>query len=205
MVEKYKLNLAVTFTILLITIWLIWTKRVWDWTGDLLLLGTIALILWTLIKREKKPARLLEFSIKSLIVFYAAASIFWFVRLGITSPTYYAYLNLELLTNILIYSILPLALLPTAISIIIYGILRIKLKAWEFLLSTWYASAFMVFTGYQIWWILYVQPNLPDFYYSSAAGAILLTLSLVFLAFLIAGILTIIYKTIREPKIQPPP
>jgi len=204
-VEKYKLNLAVGFTVLLITIWLIWARRVWDWTGQLLLLGAIVLIVWTLLVREKKPAKLLEFFIGSLVVSYVVTSIFWFVLLSITSPWYYAYLNPELLMNILVFNVLPLALLPTAVSVIIYGVLRIKLRAWEFFLSSWYVSVFVVFTGYQVWWALYVQPYLPEFYYSSIAGAIALTLGLVLLAFLIAGILTIVYVMLKKPKSEPPP
>jgi len=205
MVEKYKLNLAVGFTILLITIWLISAHRVWDWMGQLLLVGAVVLIVWTLLVREKKPAKLLEFFIRSLVVSYVVASIFWFVRLSLTSPWYYTYLNLELLMNILIFNVLPLALLPTAVSVIIYGVFRIRLRAWEFFLSSWYVSIFGVFTGYQIWWTLCVQPYLPDFYYSSIAGAIALALGLVLLAFLIAGILTIVYVALKRPKIEPPP
>jgi len=57
MVEKYKLNLIVAFTILLITIWLIWARRVWDWTGYLLLLGSILLIMNTLIKKRDEASQ----------------------------------------------------------------------------------------------------------------------------------------------------
>ncbi len=205
MVQKYKLNLAVGFTILIITIWLILAKKVWDWTGNLLLLGAIALIIKTLLTKEKKPAKLLEFCIKSLVVSYAVTSIFWFALLRITSPWYYAYLDLELLMNILLFNILPLALLPTSVSVIIYGVFRIKLKAWEFFLSSWYASIFVVFTVYQIWWTLYVQPYLPEFYYSSIAGAIVLAFGFVLLAFIIAGILTIVYVKLKKRKIETPP
>lgn len=204
MVEKFKLNLIVGFTILLVTVSLIWTHRVWDWTGNLLLLAAIVLIVWTLIVREKKPAKLLEFFIKSLIVSYAVTSIIWFLDLTITSPWYYSYLNSELLMNILIYNILPLALLPVAIAVIIYGIFKTKLRAWEMLLSSWYVTAFTVFAIYQVWWTLYVQPYLPEFYYSSIAGAIALALSLVFLSFIIAGILTIIYLVLKRQKINEP-
>lgn len=205
MVQKYKLNLAVGFTILIITIWLIWAKKVWDWTGNLLLLGAIVLIVWTLLAKEKKPAKLLEFFIKSLVVSYAVTSIFWFVLLSITSPWYYAYLNLEILINRLVFNVLPLALLPTSVSVIIYGVFRIRLRAWEFFLSSWYVSIFVVFNGYQIWWTLYVQPYLPEFYYSSIAGAIAIAIGLVLLAFLIAGILTIVYVTLKKPKIETHP
>jgi hypothetical protein len=197
-VEKYKLNLIVAFTILLITIWLIWARRVWDWTGYLLLLGAILLIIDTLIKKEKKPAKLLEFFIKSLVVCYVAASIIWFIQLHFTSPQTYAYLDLELLMNMLIFNILPLSLFPVALSVIIYGIFRTKLKPWEIFLSSWYASMFVAFNIYSIWYSIYVLPYLPEFYYSSIAGAIAIVFGLVFLSFLITGILTTVYLVLKK-------
>ncbi len=198
MVEKYKLNLIVAFTILLITIWLIWARRVWDWTGYLLLLGAILLIMDTLIKKEKKPAKLLEFFIKSLVVCYVAVSIIWFIWLSTTSPQIYAYLDLELLMNMLIFNILPLSLFPVAISVIIYGIFRTKLKPWEIFLSSWYASMFVVFNIYSVWYSIYVRPYLPEFYYSSIAGAIAIWIGLVFLSFLITSIFTTVYLVLNK-------
>ncbi len=200
MVEKYKLNLIVAFTILLITIWLIWARRVWDWTGYLLLLGAILLILDSLIKKEKKPAKLLEFFVKSLVVCYVATSIIWFIRLHFTSPQTYAYLDLELLMNMLIFNTLPLSLFPVAISVIIYGIFRTKLKPWEIFLSSLYASTFTVFNIYGVWHSIYVRPYLPEFYYSSIAGAIAIALGLLFLSLLITGILTIVYLILKKQK-----
>jgi len=205
MAEKYKLNLAVGLTILLITVWLIWARRVWDFVGQILLVAAIALITWTIMLKEKKHARLLEFFVKSLVVSSVATSIIWFLILAIASPWYFAYLNLQLLMNLLVFDVLPISLLPTAISVMIYGIFRIRLKAWEFLLSSWYVSVFVVFTAYQVWWTLFVRPYLPEFYYSSVAGAIALALGLVLLAFLIAGALTIAYDLVKRPKEEPPP
>jgi len=200
-VEKYKLNLVVAFTILLITIWLMWARRVWDWTGYLLLLGAILLIMNTLTKKEKKPAKLLEFFIKSLVVCYVATSIIWFIQLNFTSPQTYAYLDLELLMNMLIFNVLPLSLFPVAISVIIYGIFRTKLKPWEIFLSSWYASMFAVLAIYSVWYSIYERPYLdPDVGFIGAAVAIFLFLSLVFLSFLIAGILTIVYLILKKQK-----
>jgi hypothetical protein len=197
-VEKYKLNLIVAFTILLITIWLIGARRVWDWTGYLLLLGAILLIINTLTKKDKKPAKLLEFFLKSLVVCYVAVSIIWFIWLSITSPQIYAYLDLELLVNMLIFNVLALSLFPVAISVIVYGILRTKLKPWEIFLSSWYAAMFVAFNIYSIWYSIYVLPYLPEFYYSSIAGAIAIWLGLVFLSFLIAGIITTVYSLLKK-------
>jgi hypothetical protein len=204
MLEKYKLNLAVGLTILLIAVWLISAGRVWDWEGQLLLLVAVVLIIKTLITREKKPAKLLEFFIKGLIVSYIATCIFWFARLIIESPGYLAYLNLELLMNILILNVLPLSLLPVAVAVTVYGIFKIKLRAWEFFLSSWYVTVFVVFAVYELWESIYVRPYLPEFYYSSIAGAIALALGLALLSFLIAGILTIIYTILKRKKIEPP-
>lgn len=204
MVEKYKLNLAIAFTILLITIWLTWTGRVWEWVGQLLLVGAIVLIIWTMVLREKRPAKLLEFFVKSLIVSYVATIIIWFVWLRITSPQFYAYLDLEYLMNELILVVLPLSLLPVAVSVIVYGTFRTKLKPWEIFLPTWYASIFAVFIIYNVWWSLCVRPYLPEFYYSSFAGWMASVLGLVFLSFLVAIILTIVYVVLRKQKTAEP-
>jgi len=197
LVEKYKLNLAVALVILLITIWLIWARRIWDFIGYLLLIGVFALILWTLLRREKEPAKLLEFFVKSLVVFYVAVSIIWFVYLGIASPLFYVYFDLESLMDTLVLVVLPLSLLPVAMSVIIYGIFRIKLRFWEFFLSGWYVSTFVVFTIYQ----LSSEPASP---YSSIAGAIAVVLGLLSLSFLIAGIISMVYVILKKQKITEP-
>lgn len=202
MVEKYKLNMTVALVTLLIVIWLILAKYVWDFVGYLLLTGVIILIIWTLVRKEKKPAKLLEFFVKSLVICYIVTSIIWFVWLSLTSPGFYANLDLRMFIDTMVLSVLPLSLFPVAISVIIYGIFKIKLKSWEFFLSSWYVSMFVVFTIYDVWWSLYVRPYLPDFYYSSIAGAIAVVLGLVFLSFLIAGIVTIVYVILKKQKYQ---
>jgi hypothetical protein len=154
----------------------------------------------TLIKKEKKPAKLLEFFVKSLVFWYVATSIIWFIRLHFTSPQTYTYLDLELLMNMLIFNTLPLSLFPVAISVIIYGIFRTKLKPWEIFLSSWYVSMFAVFNIYSVWYSMYVQPYLPEFYYSSIAGAIAIVFGLVFLSLLITGIVTIVYSILKKQK-----
>jgi len=197
MVEKYKLNVVVALIVLLITIWLIWSGMVWDFVGYLLLIGTIALIIWTLILREKKQAKLLEFFVKSLIIFYAATGIIWFIWLSIASPSFYTYFNLQSLMNTLVLVVLPLSLFPVSVSIIIYGIFRMKLKPWEIFLSSWYASIFVIFTIYEV----SSEPASP---YSSIAGAIGILLTLVFLSLLTASIVTILYVIPKKEKIMEP-
>lgn len=199
--EKYKLNLIVAFIILLITIWLIRARMVWDFVGQLLLLGVAVLIVRTLLLREKKQAKLLEFFLKSLAVSYIATSIIWFVWLSITSPSFYVDLNFEHLMNTLVLVVLPLSLFPVAISVIIYGTFRIKLRAWEIFLSSWYVSFALII----IWSALQPRPPPGEFYYSSIASAIGELLGLVFRSLLIAGILTIVYVTLKKPKSEPPP
>lgn len=197
MVEKYKLNLAVALVILLVTIWLIWSGMVWDFVGYLLLIGAVALIIWTLILREKKQAKLLEFFVKSLVIFYATTCIIWFIWLGIASPSFYTYFNLQSLMNTLVLVVLPLSLFPVAVSVIIYGIFRMNLKPWEIFLSSWYASIFAIFTIYEV----SSEPASP---YSSIAGAIGIFLTLVFLSFFIASIITILYVILKKEKIMEP-
>jgi len=203
MVEKFKLNLLVAFIILLITILLIRARLVWDWVGQLLLLGIAILTIRTLLVRERKPAKLLEFFVKSFAVFYVATCIIWFVWLRITSPLFYTYLDLELLVNQLIL-VLFLSLFPVAFSVIVYGIFRVKLRPWEIFLSSWYASFALIIIGSYIWSALQPPPPPSEFYYSSFAGAIALALGLVFLSLIIAGILTVIYMVLKRQKINEP-
>ena len=189
MVEKYKLNLLVAFIIILPIIWLIRAGMVWDWVGLLLLLGVAAIVVTTLLLREKKQARLLGFFLKSLVVSYAVTGVIWFVWLGVTSPQIYVDLNFEGLMNMLVLSVFILSLLPVAISVIIYGIFRIKLKAWEIFLSSWYVSIFAVFT---------IGARPPASQYSSIAGGIGEFLTQVFWSLFVAGILTGLYVILKE-------
>jgi len=200
MVEKYRLNLIVAFVILLIVVWLVWTSRVWSFVGLLLLAGAIALITWTLLKKEKKPAKLLEFFVKSLVVSFVTTSIIWFVGQVVFSPQFLAYLNLDWVMLTLVYWVLPLSLLPVAVAVTVYGIFRIRLRAWEIFLAVWYIASFVVFAVYQAWWSLYIQPYLPAFYYSSFAAGLAFAFNLVLLSLLIAVVFTIVYVKLKKTK-----
>jgi hypothetical protein len=207
MVEKYKLNLIVAFTILLVTIWLIWAWRVWDWTGYLLLLGPILLIMDALFKKEKKPTKLLEFTVKSLVVCYVATSIIWFIWLHFTSPQIYTTLDSEYFMNILVLNVLPLSLFPTAISVIIYGIFRVKLRVWEVFLSSWYASIFVFISYFYFVWRTYQQTSYSEYTGPIHAGAlsdITLGFFIFQLSFFPALIYTIIYTKYKKSQIQKP-
>jgi hypothetical protein len=187
MVEKYKLNLAVVFTIILITSWLVWARRVWDWVRLLLLAGAIVLIIWTLLLRGKKPAKR-EFFLKSLAVSYIATSIIWFTWLFLTSPP-----PVDIFSNLMKTLLVapPLSFFPVSISIIIYGIFRKKLNALEIFLSSWYASIFagLIYDG--VWYYLNINPYQPP----ETVGV---AFTFAFLSLPIACILTIVYLILKK-------
>ena len=93
---------------------------------------------------KKKPIDFLKFLVRSLIVCYIASSVVWSVWLAIWSPSYYVDARPQDHMNTLVLNILPLSLLPLAISVIIYGIFRIKLNLLEILLSSWSISTIEV-------------------------------------------------------------
>jgi len=189
MVEKYKLNLAVVFTIILITSWLVWARRVWDWVRLLLLAGAIVLIIWTLLLRGKKPAKLSEFFLKSLAVSYIATSIIWFTWLFLTSPP-----PVDIFSNLMRTLLVapPLSFFPVSISIIIYGIFRKKLEAWEIFSSSWYASIFAGLIYYCVWYYLNINPYQPP---PETVGVAFI---FAFLSLPIACILTIVYLILKK-------
>ena len=77
------------------------------------------------------------------------------------------------------------------------------MRAWEFFLSSWFVSMFIVFVGYYWWWWpLYVEPYMLEFSYSAPGAGIAFMLFLVLLAFLIAGILTIVYVILKKQKMK---
>ena len=195
MVEKYKLNLAVALAIILVAISLIWARV--DLVGLPLLIGAFVLVIWTLIRKEKTPAKLLEFFVKSLVVCYVTTSIIWFVWMRITSPMfYYSYFILERTIGTLVAVVLPLSLFPVAISVIIYGIFRIKLKASEVFLSLWYTSIFTGAISYSVWYYLNINPYQPAI--SNISEAISSAFNFAFLTFPVTGILTIIYLKVKK-------
>jgi len=197
-VEKNRLNLIVASAILVTSVLLIWALRMGDSIGTLLTGIVIALFIWVLLE-GKKPAKLTEFLVKSFFVSFIITSIVWFVSLGSLSLVYSAFWG-----TWLVQIIFPRSLLPVAISVIIYGIFRVRLRSWEILLSSWYVFIFAVQAAYNMWWTLFVKPYITH-YYSSGAGAIALDMLLVFVAFLIACIFSIVYIALKGPKEEPPP
>jgi len=189
MMEKYRLNLLVAFIILLAIIGLIMAKVVSDWVGLPLLYAVGAVAFTSLLIREKKIARLSRFFVKSLVISYVVTVVFWFVWVFTTSASFslavYNYLNPVSLVSELIFSVFSLSLLAVAVSVIIYGIFRIRLRVWEIFLSSWYVS---IFVAYAV--------GVSDLLWQ------------VLLALLVAGILSVVYvfrrgREINEPKPMP--
>jgi len=205
LVERLRLNLIVALIILLISIWLILVVRIWDSMGHLVFGCAIAYLIWTLLRKEEKTSKLLEFFVKSLVISYVITGVVWFVSLGVWTPLYYVYFGLRGVIITLVYIVLPRSLLPVAILVITYGILKTRLEAWATLLSSWYVSIFAVRAAYDVWWSLFVQPYLHGHYYSSGAGALALDMILVLLAFFVACIFTAVYLILKRPKQEPLP
>jgi len=137
---------------------------------------------------KAEPPRLLRFFVVTFTLFLIVTGIAYFIWLNITMPAYFSLL-LELERGMILF-IIPTSFLLEAISVIIYGIFRIELKPWEIFLSSFYVSVFAV-------WVL--MPHTLASRYSSFAGALNEPLGALFLSLFIAGILTIVYVTLKEP------
>lgn len=197
---KFKLSLAVAIIILAGSLWLTWSVQMWSSVSQLLQGIAVFIIIWTLLKeRTSKP---FAFFFNGFLVSYLLTSITWFVSLVVAAGYFSFSLGPVIFIYSLVYVILPRVLLPVAISAIVYGITKSKLKPWEILLSTWYMSIFAVRAVYEVWWIIFVQPYLQDFY-TSGAGAMALDIFLIFLAFLVACIFSFAYLVLKKPLNKP--
>lgn len=203
--EKGRLNLAITLLALLGVAWLVWVENVSFLFVLPLLVFAVLAVRWVL-RDEAKPARLLGFFVKTFTLFLIGTGFAYFiVWLGVAAPYTYSVYPVNALFEMGMVFIYPIALLLEAISIVIYGIFRIKLKPWEIFLSSWYVSIVgSVFLVFALW-----MPRTPASPYSSLASAIGVFLGLAFgsllIASIIAGITTIIYRILREPREEPPP
>lgn len=197
--ENNKLNLAITLLGLLGIAWLIWWENVNIVYGLPLLLFAIVAVKWV-VRDKTKQARLLGFFVKTFTLFLIVIGVAYFiVFLGITAPYTYGVYPIHAIVETGIFFIFPSSLLFEAISIIIYGIFKIKLRAWEIFLSSWYASIFLVFIAYAMWLTLYPPPKPENFYYTSFASSIGPLLAFPFYALLPAAIYTIIYIKCKKP------
>jgi len=247
MIEKSKRTLVFAFVILLVTVWLILFRSVWDFIARLLLASVIVLTTRGLLKKEKgklnlaitllallgvawliwenvsilhvipllvfavfavrwllrdeaKPARLLGFFVKTFTLFLTGTGLAYVVWLGIAAPYTYSVYPINAIFEMGMVFIYPISLLLEAVSIVVYGIFRIKLKPWEIFVSSWYASTFVsILIVFTLW-----MPRTPASPYSSIASAIGVFLGLLFLSLLIAaiiaGITTVVYVVLKEPK-----
>ena len=197
MIGKFKLNLAAAIIILAFSLWLTWGVQIWGSVSQMLQGIAVSIIIIALLKeRTSKPV---AFFFKGFLVSFVVTSVIWFVTLVIAAGYFSFSLGLLLFIYSLAYVILPRALLPVAISAVVYGITKAKLKPWEILLSTWYFSIFAVRAAYDVWWLIFVQPYLHDFY-ASGSGAIALDIFLTFLAFLVACVFSFAYLVLKKPS-----
>ena len=107
--------------------------------------------------------------------------------------------------------VLPISFLLEAISIIIYGIFKIKLKAWEIFLSSWYVSLVGPFGIFAIYYVFYPIPYTPppeEIYpippSASLYAGIATLFTFIILSFLPAAICTILYIKYKKPPTQKP-
>jgi hypothetical protein len=206
MVDKSKLNLAISLLVLLGIVWLIWTSGISIIVRLPLLLVAIIAIKWIL-RDKKKPARLLGFFVKTFALFFATTSVAYFiVWLGITAPQTYSVYPVHAIVETGMVFILPISFLLEAISIIIYGMYKIKLKAWEIFLSSWYVSVFVILIVYYVWWSIQWTPPPEEIYpiqpSASLYAGIALIYTVLLLTFFPAAICTILYIKYKKPQTQ---
>jgi hypothetical protein len=205
--EKNKLNLAITLLVLLVIAWLIWMENVSILHSLPLLVLTVAAVKWTL-RNKAEPARLLGFFVKTFALFFTIASVAYFiVWLGIAAPHTYSVYPVHAIVETGMVFIFPISFLLEAISIIIYGIYKIKLKAWEIFLSSWCVSVFVILIIYDVWWSIQWTPPPPEEIYgipgSASLGAGIFALfTIIILSLLPAAICTILYTKYKKPQTQ---
>lgn len=136
---------------------------------------------------KTEPPSLLRFFVVTFTLFLIVTGIAYFIWLNVTMLAYFSFL-LELERGLILF-VIPVSLLLEAISIIIYGAFKIRLKPWQIFLSIFYVSVFAV-------WILI--PHTLASRYSSFAGALNEPLAALILSLLIAGILTILYVKLKK-------
>ncbi len=201
MVEKGKLNLAIALLVLLGIVWLIWGAGVSVLHGLPLLVVVIIAIDWILRdEAARASARLLGFFVKTFTLFLIGTGVAYFVVwLGITAPHTYSVYPIHAIVETGMVFILPISLLLEAVSIIIYGIYKIKLRAWEIFLSSWYVSIFVILVIYGVWLIVYPPWEPGEFYYTTFAASIAPLLLFPFYSLLPAVICTIVYIKYKKP------
>jgi hypothetical protein len=200
--EQNKLSLTITLLGLLGIAWLIWFENVNIVYGFPLLLFAIVAVKWS-VRDKTKPARLLGFFVKTFSLFLIGTGVAYFVVwLGITAPYTYGVYPIHAIVETGMFLVFPSSLLFEAISIIIYGIFKIKLRAWEIFISSWYVSIFVIFIVYAVWLILYPPWEPGKFYYTTFAASIAPLASFPYYALLPATVCTVVYVKCKKPQIQ---
>jgi hypothetical protein len=159
------------------------------------------------LRKKAEPVRLLGFFVKTFALFFTIASVAYFiVWLGITAPHYYSVYPVHAIVETGMVFILPISFLLEAISIIIYGMYKIKLKAWEIFLSSWYVSVFVILIVYYVWWSIQWTPPPEEIYpiqpSASLYAGIALIYTVLLLTFFPAAICTILYIKYKKPQTQ---
>jgi hypothetical protein len=187
--------------------WLIFYGSGFWQSVSYLLQGTaIAVILWIFLGEDVKGSRLLELLPRHFVVSVISASIIWLVILGGAAFRTFSFLELWFLMFWPLFwvAVIPLSLLSVAIFVLVYGIFRRKIEAWQFLLSAWFTSFFAVNAVFDVWWWMFIFPYLNGPGYNTGAGAIAGDILRVLAAFFCACILTFIYASLKEPPETPP-
>lgn len=201
MVKKGNLNLAMALLTLLAIVCLIWEEKVHILYGLPLLVFVIVAITW-IVRHEAKPARLLGFFVKTFTLFLIVTGAAYFIVWSgiLASHTYTVYPIHAVFETGMVF-ILPISLFLEAASILIYGVYRIKLRAWEIFVSSWIVSTFVIFAVYAVWLFIY-PPWKPDgVYYTSFAASVAPLLSIPFYSIFPAAVCTIVYMKYRKPQI----
>lgn len=206
---KNELSLAITLLFLLGLVWLISAENVSIAHVLPLLMFRFVVIKWIL-RDKNKPSRLLGFFIKTFTLILIATSVVYFVVwLGITAPHTYSVYPIHAIVETGMIFIFAISLLLVAISIIIYGIYKIKLKAWEIFFSSWYISLVAPFGIASIYFMLWPIPYTPpseEIYPpppgSASLGAGIDTfLTFITLSFLSAAICTEVYLKFKKKSL----
>jgi len=196
---------AVAVVLLALGFWLTWGLRAWGSVAVLLHGFAVALVVWVLFAAGGKPSGLLVFVGKGFVVSLVLTSVLWFVGVLVWVSWFPFGFVFWVFVVGFGYNVLPLSLLPVAISVTAYGVFKKRLHALLILFSSWYVAVYAVFAAYDVWWSVFILPYFSEPPYFGGAGPILRDMLLVFLAFVVACVFTGIYVGLKKPKRVPSP
>jgi len=202
--NRLALMVAVAVVLLVLGFWLTLGLRAWGSVALMLQGWAVALVVWVLFADCGKSGGLLMFVVKGFVVSLVLTSVLWFVGALVWVSWFSHGFVFWVFVIGFEYNVLPLSLLPVAMSVAAYGVFRKKLHALLILLSSWYVSTYVVFMAYDVWWFVFILPYLSEPPYFGGAGPILRDMLLVFLAFVVACVFAAVYVGLRKPKQVPP-